>query len=286
MSFPILMSPPGRSTFTQSGLIELGKPVETLPDGQFVEAKKPREPRKRKDAEPEIPQPFVGPPPIISGAGKARGQSGEPDAPLKVFTPVVAGSEMADVDITSRGQAASGIHKTTKTPFIKGSEEAKAHMARIRKIGQEKKAAEKAAAEEAAKAIVAARDAAAKKAKATKKAKKLEKKGAEDDAGLATLRGSEEARERSLAAITPAKAAPAPAAAAKPKKTRKAKSAAAAAAATDEEDADLILANELLESTKPKKAKKHKNNPTEAEVALLQRQLADMTRRIADATRR
>lgn len=221
------MSPPGRSTFTQSGLIELGKPVETLPDGQFVEAKKPREPRKKKNAEPEIPQPFVGPPPIISGAGKARGQSGEPAAPLKVFTPVAEGSEVADVDITSRGQAASGVHKTTKTPFIKGSEEAKAHMARIRKIGQEKKAAEKAAAEEAAKAIVAAREAAAKKAKATKKAKKLEKQGAEDDAALAALRAG---------------AAPA-AAPAKPKATRKAKAepAVAAAAKTDEDDDEKLI---------------------------------------------
>jgi hypothetical protein len=48
------MQPPGRSTFTQSGLIELGKPVQTLPDGSFVEAKVPKD-HGKEDGDPNRP---------------------------------------------------------------------------------------------------------------------------------------------------------------------------------------------------------------------------------------
>ena len=140
------MQPPGRSTFTQSGLIELGKPVETLPDGRFVEAKIPKEPRKKKDALPEPPQPFVGPPPVISGAGKPRGpkERGEPQAPMQVF-------EAA----TSSQQPTTGVSqlpgaKIKKPRLVKGSQEAKDYMKAIREKGMAKKAASAPAAASAA----------------------------------------------------------------------------------------------------------------------------------------
>jgi hypothetical protein len=154
------MTAPGRSTFTQSGLIELGKPIETLPDGQFVEAKKPREPRKKKNAEPEIPQPFVGPPPVISGAGKPRGAKASegPEKPLQVFQAVAASSEGIPAEAAPVGQAVSGVAKTRKTRFAKGSEEAKKFMADLRAKAVAKRASAPAAGkvEKAVKAAVAA----------------------------------------------------------------------------------------------------------------------------------
>ena len=140
MSMPILMQAPGRSTFTQSGLIELGKPVQTLADGQFVEAKVPKEPRKKKNAEPVPPQPFVGPPPKISGAGMPRGsKTGEPEEPIKVFQ-AVAPTDPSRVELPKApiGMSASGIDKTTKTRYAKGSQEAKDFMKRIRDMKKKK----------------------------------------------------------------------------------------------------------------------------------------------------
>lgn len=139
MSLPILMQPPGRSTFTQSGLIELGKPVQTLPDGSFVEAKVPKAPRKKKNAEPELPQPAVGPPPVISGAPRGRGRvTGEPDEPLKVFQPTAQTEGLAPVDKVAAGQAVSAIPKTRAVMFAKGSQEAKDYMAKIRGLRKPK----------------------------------------------------------------------------------------------------------------------------------------------------
>lgn len=230
MSLPILMQPPGRSTFTQSGLIELGKPVETLADGSFKEAKIPK-PKKKKNAEPELPQPAVGPPPIVSGAPRRRG--GGDDEVLKVFQPTAQTEAVAPVDKVAPGQAVSAIPKTRAVKFAKGSQEAKDYMAKIRGLRKPK------------------------------------------------------AKETTVSApAAPAAVAPAPAAAAKPKKTRKAKAepAIAAAAKSDEEDADLILANELLDSVKPKKTKKHKNNPDEAEVAYLQAKLAKLNKKLEKFT--
>jgi hypothetical protein len=167
MSFPILMQPPGRSTFTQSGLIELGKPVQTLPDGSFVEAKVPKEPRKKKNAEPEIPQPAVGPPPVISGAGKPRGpkERGEPQAPLQVFQP----SDPSRTPETGFSQAAGTVAavKPPKRPrLVKGTQEAKDYMASIR---GRKKTKETAVAAPAAPVAVAPVESA--KPKKTRKAK-------------------------------------------------------------------------------------------------------------------
>jgi len=139
MSMPILMQPPGRSTFTQSGLIELGKPVETLSDGRFVEAKIPKEPRKKKGALPEPPQPFVGPPPVISGAGKPRGAKESTGAaePMKVFKPTV---DIATPEAPT-GEAVSGVKKTRGIRFEKGSQAAKDYMASLREKAKAKKAA-------------------------------------------------------------------------------------------------------------------------------------------------
>jgi hypothetical protein len=128
------MQPPGRSTFTQSGLIELGKPVQTLPDGSFKEAKVPKEPRKKKNAEPELPQPAVGARPTISGAPRRRGE----EDVLKVFQPTAQTEGLAPVDKVAAGQAVSAIPKTRAVAFAKGSQEAKDYMAKIRGLRKPK----------------------------------------------------------------------------------------------------------------------------------------------------
>jgi len=173
MSLPVLMTAPGRSTFTQSGLIELGKPVETLEDGRFVEAKIPKEPRKKKGALPEVPQPFVGPVPVISGAGKPRGAktSEGPSEPLKVFQATAAASEAVPASATPVGEAVSGVKKTRATRFAKGSQEAKDYMASLRDKAKAKKASAPAPSK-VEKAVKAAVDAVAPKPVPPAKSKK------------------------------------------------------------------------------------------------------------------
>jgi hypothetical protein len=162
------MQPPGRSTFTQSGLIELGKPVQTLPDGSFVEAKMPKEPRKKKNAEPEIPQPAVGPPPVISGAGKPRGpkEREEAQAPLQVFQP----SDPSRAPKTGFAQAPGTLDAPPKRPKLeKGSQAMKDRMAALRAM-RKTKTKETAVAAPAAPIAAAAPVAAAKPRKSKKKA--------------------------------------------------------------------------------------------------------------------
>ena len=180
------MSPPGRSASSQSGLIEFGKPVETLPDGRFVEAKIPKEPRKKKGALPEAPQPFVGPPPVISGAGKPRGakERSGPEKPLEVFqTTAMAPEPTAAAAV---GEAVSGVKKTRASRFAKGSQEAKDFMASLREKAKAKKASAPASAK-VEKAVKAAVEAVAPKPVAPAPAKSKKSRMSEKAALLARL---------------------------------------------------------------------------------------------------
>lgn len=207
------MQPPGRSTFTQSGLIELGKPVETLPDGRFVEAKIPKEPRKKKGALPEPPQPFVGPPPVISGAGKPRGakERSESQAPMQVFEAAVASQQPTE------GVSQLPGTKIKKPRLVKGSQEAKDYMASIRAKGKSKKESASAPAPGASaveavmpkpkkgKKAVAEPDFDAQLA-AARSAKKAEIKDADDDMATLEKLRKEKARAKRMAALIKAAA--------------------------------------------------------------------------------
>jgi hypothetical protein len=185
-NFPVLMTAPGRSASSQSGLIEFGKSVETLPDGRFVEAKVPKEPRKKKGALPEVPQPFVGPPPVISGAGKPRGakERSGPEKPLEVFQSTAMAPEPTAT--AAVGEAVSGVKKSRASRFAKGSQEAKDFMASLREKAKAKKASAPASAK-VEKAVKAAVDAVAPKPVAPAAAKSKKSRMSEKAALLARL---------------------------------------------------------------------------------------------------
>lgn len=117
-----LIDPPVRQSIPQSGLIDGRQVIGALP-GNVAEAapapaaaaekpKKPRAPRKPKAEESPVPP--AAPPAPVEKAKKAKA------------APAAPGPETSPV---------------SKAKFVKGSEEAKAHMAKLREAAKKKKAA-------------------------------------------------------------------------------------------------------------------------------------------------